>query len=122
MEYSRISSRWDLETLEGRVLLSLACEADLGSAAAKGGGRAAPAIQLDLVVLHELGHSLGLDHDTSDAVSIMDPYYNEHYNINYFLSGRNPSPPMPTGTLPAWPREAKKHGRGVVGVVAIPMA
>lgn len=31
----------------------------------------------NIVVLHETGHSLGLDHDASSAVAVMDPFLNE---------------------------------------------
>lgn len=47
--------------------------------------RLTPAIRLDLVTLHELGHAMGLAH-TNNNGSIMDPYYNANYNLNNFAS------------------------------------
>src|SRR5262249_40587561 len=51
-------------------------------AAAHGAG---PAIRLDIVALHEFGHSLGLDH-FSNPNSIMYAFYNPNYNLATFPS------------------------------------
>jgi hypothetical protein len=62
--------------------------ADGGRADAKGGGKpvsSGPEIRLDLVALHEFGHSLGLGHN-DDPTSIMYAYYNPAYNTATFSS------------------------------------
>lgn len=59
--------------------------AELKSADARPvGGSSGPQIRLELVALHEFGHSLGLDHNDKDGPSIMNSYYNPNYDLNSF--------------------------------------
>lgn len=77
------SMRYGLESLELRVLLSHAHGSGVTWEDAAIGKITGPGIRLDLVVLHELGHAMGIGH-SSDPNSIMYAYYNANYNINNF--------------------------------------
>jgi len=70
-----------IESLESRQMLSVTISDSFEVGQARGKpAPVKPAIRLDLVALHELGHSLGLQHEETATVSIMDPYYNAGYD------------------------------------------
>jgi matrixin len=71
------------ESLDARVLLSAQHPTQLTWDDVAAGKLTGSGIRLDLVVLHELGHSMGLGHSGNPA-SIMYAYYNPNYNINNF--------------------------------------
>src|SRR5215510_12474808 len=73
------------ESLDPRVLLSGHVTTQLTWDDVAGGKLTGSGVRLDLVVLHGLGHSLGLGHSSNPA-SIMYAYYNPTYNINNFSS------------------------------------
>lgn len=78
----RARRRPGLEVLERRLALSLNFGAlEIGALAADDAKAAGvgPVIKLNLVALHEFGHSLGLAH-SDDSASIMYSYYNSAYD------------------------------------------
>jgi hypothetical protein len=87
----RHAARLDVEGLEPRIAMSLLfasheahADYDLPEGAdAKPGGGGGPAIRLDIVALHEFGHSLGMPHNSATG-SIMNPFYNPNYDLANF--------------------------------------
>ena len=69
--------------------------------------------RLDVVVLHEMGHSLGLGHNPDDPLSVMYPYYRGVESLSrddiagiQMLYGPPPEPPPQPGDEFHYTREA----------------
>src|SRR4051794_26583356 len=78
-----MTSKFDLQNLESRLFLSASKgeDTDPYMASVRHAANLGTPINLQIVALHEMGHSLGLDH-VSNSSSIMYAYYNANYNVN----------------------------------------